>query len=270
MNKKVFFDGRLCNAADGILPGTASAALYGRGVFTTLLILDRTPRHWYLHWERLARDSHAIGLDISSISESELLDGLQQLADSCGLTAGKARITLLDMSPPELWPSEIETRTVCLIQLAEVPEAPTGIAATISPFVVSSSSPLKGIKSCNYLEHQMCFNEARARGFDEAIRFDERGRVSSGCRSNVFWVSAASGKICTPSSDTGCIIGTTRQLILDYGAAVEADVTLTELLNDAEAVFFTSAVRGAVIVTRIDGRLFGGNVPDSIARLLNS
>ena len=59
----------------------------------------------------------------------------------------------------------------------------------------------------------MALENAKAKGFDEAIRLNERGEVASACMANVFWIKDK--KLFTPDLETGCLAGTTREFIIE-------------------------------------------------------
>ena len=90
---------------------------------------------------------------------------------------------------------------------------------TVSPYRINSKSPLAGVKSCNYLENILAWEAAKAHGFDEAIRLNEKGEIASACLANVFWKK--NGEIFTPPLETGCLKGTTRGYVLENLAAAE-------------------------------------------------
>jgi branched-subunit amino acid aminotransferase/4-amino-4-deoxychorismate lyase len=121
----------------------------------------------------------------------------------------------------------------------------------ISTYRTNSSSPLAAVKSCNYLDNLLAFEDAKANGFDEAIRLDERGEVTSACIANVFWLT--DGKLHTPSLKTGCLPGTTREFVLENMVCLETETGL-ESLQNADAIYLTSAGIGVVAVKEFDGR----------------
>ena len=115
-------------------------------------------------------------------------------------------------------------------------------------------SPIAGIKSVNYLEHALCWEEARARDFDESVVLNERGEVVSATMANLFWV--IDGTLHTPSLSTGAISGVTRARVL--GLANELSIPHVEgvyelsHLSDADEIFLTSSGLGVAIVTTFD------------------
>ncbi len=128
---------------------------------------------------------------------------------------------------------------------------PPNFQLTISPFPVNSRSPLAGVKSCNYLEQILSLNEAKGRVFHEAVRVNERGHVTSGCMSNVFWLK--DDRLYTPTLATGCLAGTTREYVLENVECEEVEAEIGEL-ESADAIYLTSAGLGIVRVAEFDGR----------------
>ena len=234
------------------MPGTASQArLYGKGIFTTIAIVDAAPLFWEKHWQRLTANASTLEIDISEYSESEACETLTREIESSGLKDGRARVTFYDESPSEIWSDRNERKTSRSIITAKSREIPKDFKLTISPHRVNTTAPLAGIKSCNYLEHLMSLDEAKRRGFHEAIRLNERGEVVSACMANLFWTK--DGKLFTPSLRTGCLAGTTREYILENIECKEVEVGIDEI-NRADSIFLTSAGLGIARVREFDGK----------------
>ena len=233
------------------MPEISSASLYGNGVFTTIAIIDRGPFLWEKHWRRLTANAAKLEIDISEYSEAEVFEGLTLKLEGKRLKEGRARIMFADESESEVWSSSNVKKTSLSIITAERRPLPEGFSLTVSPHHINTTSPLVGIKSCNYLENLLAYKEAKRRGFDEAVRLNERGEIASTCMANIFWLT--NGKLYTPSLKTGCLAGTTREYILEnlYCEKVEAGM---EELDKAEAIFLTSAGIGVINVADFDGK----------------
>lgn len=233
-------------------PENSRASLYGSGVFTTIAISDGKPLLWGKHWRRLAGNAARLGLDLDE-GENDLLVRLESAISTEKLMNGRARITLSDERPGELWSKETEQATLkrkwSVLLDAERPIAER-FKLTTSPFPVNSRSPLAGIKSCNYLEQMLSLDEAKGRGFDEAVRLNEHGQVTSGCTSNIFWLKH--NHICTPMLATGCLAGTTREYVFENIDCEEVEAEIEELVS-ADAIYLTSAGLGIVRVAELDG-----------------
>ncbi|HUF03257.1 MAG TPA: aminotransferase class IV [Aridibacter sp.] len=264
----VCLDGELVEAGSAKITAVSGAVLYGRGVFTTVAVRGGEPFAWPRHAERLARDSIALGLDAVRSEIEELKPVLRELAERNRLLDGKARITIFDPSAPALWGDGSGRSCSTLIQTSKSDPVPGPLSLTLSPYLLNSASPLAGVKTCNYLEPLLAKEEASRRGFDEAIRLNEKGTVAGCCLANLFWVSHETGNLRTPALSTGCLAGTTRGYIIDRTEVEEVEMTPDELRSDAKAVCVTSSVRGVSPVGTVEG--FGNlvPVPDSLMSLI--
>lgn len=230
---------------------SSSILLYGKGVFTTIAIRDRKPFLWAKHWRRLQDNAAKLGIDISEHTEADIRSALDELISNEDLAQGRARITLIDVSPSRMWGGSGENRTELLINMGPKRPRRDHLKLTLSPHLVNSTSPLAGVKSCNYLEHLMAHEETRGRGFDEAIRLNEKGHVASACMTNVFWEE--SGKLYTPSLSTGGLAGTTRGFVMENFECEEVEAGIAEI-ESAERIFLTSAGLGIAPVAEFNGR----------------
>ncbi len=252
----VSLNGQIREHPDALVNGTSAAALYGKGIFTTIGIHNGKPFLWEKHWKRLKTDSVKLGIDLSDFPETAVLNGLYAIVAKTEVREGRARVTFIDESPSAMWPYTTDRKTSLLIMTAEPRAVPEYFRLTVSPHLFNSTSPLAGIKSCNYLEHLTVYEEAKGRGFDEALRINERGEVTSAAMANVFWLKDEELK--TPSLKTGCLAGTTRKFVLENLECVEASSGV-EALQNADAIFLTSAGLGIVKVAEFDGRKLGGD-----------
>ncbi len=227
-----------------------SALLYGKGVFTTISVRSGEAFLWEKHWRRLCDNATQLGIDLSDFNEFEVRNGLEEAIGEKQLSRGRVRLTLIDISPSRMWGGSEERKTELLISAGPKRPRPDQLTLTTSPHLVNSTSPLAGIKSCNYLDHLMSYEEAKARGYDEAVRVNEKGHVTSACMANVFWESG--GKLYTPSLTTGCLAGTTREFVMENFDCEEVETGI-EAVGSAERIFLTSAGLGIVSVAEFNG-----------------
>lgn len=253
MHKVALFNGKFVSLGDAKIDALSAAALYGRGVFTTIAVFDGEPFLLDKHLKRLTTNADAIGLALSENQFEHLEQQLGELIEKNSVFDGRARITLFDGSGSGIWSYNADGRLETLVITADQRKLPGDLNLTVSDFTVNSRSPLAGVKSCNYLDNLIALEDASKRGFDEAIRLNERGEVASACMSNVLWLK--DGRLYTPSLSTGFLPGTTREYILENMSCDEVCVELDDLLS-ADAVFITSAGIGIREVRSIDDRPF--------------
>jgi branched-subunit amino acid aminotransferase/4-amino-4-deoxychorismate lyase len=252
MHKVALFNGKIIETADALIPAMSAAAMYGRGVFTTIAVYDGEPFLIDKHWPRLGDNAKKLGINIED-SFKQIESWLRQLLEANGEADCRARVTLFDSASASLWTETSVAGTDVLIVTRETREVPTEFRLNVSKFPINSRSPLAGVKSCNYLEHLIAYEDAKRRGFDETIRLNERGEVTSAAMANIFWLRG--DQLFTPSLETGCLAGTAREFILDNLDVREVSVRLDEL-QSARAVFLSSSGIGIRQVQSIDNKQF--------------
>jgi len=238
MNSRVSFNLQILPAEKTFISAISSAALYGKGVFTTLAIYNGKPFLWEKHWRRLRENSAKLGIDLSDFGEEKVKTALSQIILQNDLETARARLTFFDESASRIWNFGATNKTNLLITTVEFQKVKDALFLTVSPFPVNSKSPLANTKSCNYMENLLALDEARKRGFDEAVRLNENDKVVSASMANIFWVKKE--KIFTPALKTGCLAGTTREFLLENFSVSETNSNLEEILK-ADEIFLTSS-----------------------------
>jgi len=253
MHEFAFFNCIPVPADAAAVSALSSAALYGRGIFTTIAIFDGTPFLWDMHWRRVNENGARVCIDLGDFSETRTKKALDEIILVNQVHNGRARLTFFDESSGNLWPFKTRSRTSLLLTTGDLRTVPDNFRITASLYQVNSASPLTGIKSCNYLEKLMALDEARSRGFNEAIQVNERSEVASAVMANVFWLKGET--LYTPSLKTGCLAGATREFVLENLECREVVAGIDEL-HSADAIFVTSAGLGIVPVSEWDDKRF--------------
>lgn len=231
----------------------SKAELYGSGVFTTVAFRGGEPFLWEMHWRRLTENAAAVDIDLTNHSNRSTRQALDELISQAKLVEGRARITFFDERPSQVWPTEAEPsqKTKLSILVNKRRSVPEHFKLTASPYPINSRSPLAGVKSCNYLENIMTLNEVKNRGFDEAVRVNENGAVTSAAMANLFWLK--DDVLYTPKLSAGCLAGTTRDFVLENIECEEVETGI-DVLRSADAIFLTSAGLGVARVAEFESR----------------
>ena len=58
---------------------------------------------------------------------------------------------------------------------------------------------------------------------------------------NIFWLQFDNERLYTPSLKTGCLAGTTRELIIENFEVEEVEINVNLFFGLAETIFFTSS-----------------------------
>jgi len=234
------------------LTQNSNAFLYGKGVFTTVAIFGGEPFLWEKHWRRLNENARIVGIETAMLDEAAVRDSLLNSAKANGIMNGRVRITVYDASASSIWSKTSERKTGVSVVAAPFRKVSDAFRVGISPYPINSGSPLTGVKSCNYVENNLAMENARERGFDEAVRLNERGEVAGTCMANLFWL--AEDVLHTPPLASGCLAGTTREYILENLECREMSATL-ETLEHADALFLTSAGIGIKSVSAFSEKI---------------
>ena len=250
----------------------SSAMLYGRGVFTTVAIYNGKPFLWPEHWRRLKDHAERLSVDTTGLNESNLGESLRKLVAVNQVKNGRARVILLARSGRDVWRARKESprKTDVLIMTGEPQKVPAaGMSLAVSPYRVNTLSPLVGIRSLNYLEQVLSWEEAQARDFDEAVMLNERGEIVSATMANIFWFTE--GTLHTPGLSTGAMAGITRAAVIELAGkqfipVIEGVYELSDL-TEANEIFLTSASLGVAQVTTFDFRRYAVATANICARL---
>lgn len=239
---RVWIDGRVVATEEAHLDALAAGVLTGTGVFESMKVLRGEAFALRRHLARLTRSAEIVGLPVSD--DATLRDAIHAVLADQG-NATRIRITIAAGRSFEAPPTTIVHAEHTNPWAAEA-------HAVVSPWVRNERSPSAGAKTTSYVDNVLARREALARGADEALLCDTRGRLSEGTASNVFLV--VDGQLCTPSLANGCLGGMTRELLCELlEVDVRDDLSPDDLAAASEA-FLTSSTRDVHPIATIDGR----------------
>src|SRR5688500_2986304 len=211
MHPVIYLNKVMLEATKARVAPVSSAMLYGRGVFTTVAVHRGKPFLWTSHWARLKDHAKQLSVDLGGCTEQSVGEALNKLIAVNQVKDGRARIILLARSGRDVWKTKQPRarKTDLLIMTGEPQKVPAaGMSLAVSPYRVNTSSPLMGIRSLNYLEQVLSWEEAQTRDFHEAVMLNERGEIVSATMANIFWVK--DGTVHTPAFATGAMAGVIR------------------------------------------------------------
>ncbi|HZK83737.1 MAG TPA: aminodeoxychorismate lyase [Desulfosporosinus sp.] len=228
-------------------------ALFGYGLFETLLITEAGPLFVDIHWQRMNKGAMVLGLSLPDKDEwVNLVSKFLEETPRPSIFPYALRISLSGGAPLADLPSQI------LLSKRALPytlaQYTLGIRLHLLSSPLNERSPLVSIKSTNYLENILAKEEARRNGAEEGLWLNTKGYISEGTMSNLFFIK--SGTLFTPALESGCLPGTRRQILLDLTRSLQIPTReglyrLSDLLV-ADEIFMTNALMGIMPVRQID------------------
>jgi branched-chain amino acid aminotransferase len=237
-------------------PGAAQdrGAFLGLGLFETMGAFDGKVIFADRHLARLRESGARLGWKIDF---PELAEVARECLVRASLAVGRARMRLIVTagSGPanDLTPGKDR-----LVWLAALPvgEVPLSVTACVSAWPRNERSALAGMKTACYAENLVALDDARKRGFDEAVFLNTIGQLCEAATANLFLVKG--GVLLTPSLDSGCLPGIGREVLCElatsHGFTLEEKPLVRGDLETADEIFLISASRGPMPVSRMDGR----------------
>lgn len=273
---RVHIAGRVCSPEEAKISVFDRGFLYGDSVYETIGTVRGRLFAVPEHLDRLERSAQRIGL---RTPPREVIEAaIRETVAAAGNAESRVRVVVtrgaggkLDLDPAAAGEPEL----VVIVQPLAGPTREMyddGVAVEIVSITRNSPGATDpAVKSGNYLNNVLALGEARRRrpGVHEAILCNAAGSVAEGSSSNVFLVSR--GVLRTPALRVGILEGVTRGKVLalarDAGVPAEEVAFLPpDELRRADEVFLTSAARGVLPVTTVDGRPVGDGAPGPVTR----
>jgi branched-chain amino acid aminotransferase len=264
---KVWLNGALVEEGDARISPGDRGFLLGDGVFETLRCYAGRPFDLDAHLGRLEAGAAALGIEPPP--RAAIAAAALDVLAANGLADARMRITLTSgAGPPGL--ARGESRPTALVTAGPLQPWPPTATAVISRWRRDERSPLAGVKTTSLAESVVALREARAQGADEAIVLNRRDDVCEATTANVFCVRG--GRVETPSLQSGCLAGITRERVLRACREEGLDCAEAELpasvLDEAEELFLTSSTREVQPLVAVGGRPVGDGQPGPVTRRL--
>ena len=184
--------------------------LYGEGLFETFRVYKgRKLAFVEDHLDRMAEGANFFALPFSGDKALEALNlSLEEIPQT---SEARLRLNLLCYGDHGDEKSAFNTSWEPL-QEKSINQA-QGVKLALAPFQRFSGSPLLKFKTTSYLENIFVFKWARKQGSFDALFTNERGEITEGCISNVFFLKK--GHILTPPISAGLLPGVTRKQVIE-------------------------------------------------------
>ena len=146
-----------------------------------------------------------------------------------------------------------------------------GISATISKWRKFSdlSTPTQAKMGGNYLNSILATQDAKQRGFDEAILLDQSGNVSEAPGENIFLVK--NNRLVTPPLSSSALDGITRKSIITLAKDMKLKIKVRKVskkeLRIADEIFLSGTAAEITPIIKVDKTKIGNGKVGNITRL---
>jgi branched-chain amino acid aminotransferase len=277
----IWFNGKLVPWNDAKVHVLAHGLHYGTGVFEGMRCYPTAdgPAVFRLdaHLERFYASAELYDLTIP-YTQDELTEATLGLIRSNRLESAYIRpIAFFDAATLSVWTSE------CPITVA-IAAFPTGayhaggpdhgVRVTVSPIRKFDNSAIPAwAKACGqYINSARAVNEAKRRGFDEALLLNSRGELAEGSGENLFVVK--DGAIITNDKDASILMGITRASILELARDLSIPTRVANMSIDdvrkADELFFTGTAVEVTPIREMDRTVYCGGKPGPVTRRIQT
>lgn len=249
----IFLNGKFILKDEAKIPVLEPGFLYGWGLFETMRAYSEKIVYLNEHLIRMKDSCRLIHLRFPYP-----FDKLKRIIEKT-VRISRFRDAYIRLT---LWKSEHATGTLIIVrEYNPYPKQKykSGFRAKISSFRQNDSSLLARMKTTSRLLYELSFNEAKFKGFDEAIILNNRGYITEASRSNIFLVRDSA--LFTPDLECGCLGGITRRVIFalakKYNIKIyEGNFTAQDLYNADEA-FLTNSLMGVMPLAAVEKHKIG-------------
>jgi len=277
-SKYVWFDGKFVHETKANIPVTTHAIHYGTSVFEGIRAYWNTKNLFIFrlkeHIERFRNSGkfYHISLNFSDRQIENAIINLcrkNKLKKSCYIRpfyfVGQYGINL---NVTKKAPTHVAIITFPFGDLFNK----NGISATISKWrkFSDASTPTQAKMGGNYLNSILATQDAKQRGFDEAILLDQSDYVSEAPGENIFLVK--NNELITPSLNSSALNGITRKSIIaiakDMGLKSKVRKVGKNELKVADEIFLSGTAAEITPVIQIDKRRISDSKVGNITKSL--
>ena len=280
--KKIWFNGKMVEWEKATTHVMSHGLHYGSGVFEGIKCYETAsgPAIFRLkeHIERFFTSARIYRMPLP-FTEDEMVKGCLAVISQNGVTSGYIRpvafygYDTLGVHPKEC-PVVVSIAAFEWGAYLGQDALEKGVRVTVSPWRKFHSSSFPTVAKANgqYLNSLLAVQDAKTKGYDEALLLNQEGTIAEGAGQNIFLVK--NGKLYTNEEDSSILMGITRetmiQLARDQGFEVRIGRLSTGQLFSADEAFFTGTASEVTPIREVDQRLIGGGKPGPVTQKLQA
>jgi len=241
------------------IPAGDRGFLYGDGLYETIRVHDARPFLWEWHMMRFTDGAVSLGITQPQTTES-LLGNVNELIRRNSMSESVIRIALSRGVGERGYGVTGEEQPTLLITQHSPPTTPAKPLSLVNTSArVAIGDPLAKVKSANKLGSILAKRDAVAQGADDGLILNSDGNVTETSSANLFWMEG--GTLHTPPVSDSVLPGVTRRLVIELASAlgqtVREESVASDRLQQADAVFVTSASTGVIAVGQVNDCAIG-------------
>ena len=256
----IYLNGEVVKQEEATISAYDHGYLYGLGLFETMRTYHRHPFLLDDHLDRIQSSLHHVNL-IHTFKRDEVLAIIQHLCKVNQLEDSYIRFNIsAGIGDIGLQTEPYQEPTIIVFQKALPTHRFIAKEAVILKQRRNSPETSIRLKSHHYLNNIAAKREIGADPRKEGIFLTEEGHLAEGIVSNLFWIK--NGILYTPAIETGILNGVTRQFIMRlaniHQLSSKEGFYQSDVLKDAEEVFFTNSIQEIIPVSRISEQDYPG------------
>jgi len=228
--------------------------LNGWGVFSTMRVAEGVLFAFERHWERMQIDAVRMHVPFPTTPDW-LKSRLLRLVESNKVRNGTLRVAVIRNHGGLFEGPDIARDFDVVAFTTDLNHWGDSVRLSMKAHGRHAQGEFAGAKILSWAQNLTWYEEAHKRGFDEVVLLNERGEVSECTSANIFALQGA--KVATPPLNSGCLLGITRQLLLEEvrvpGVTVVEQTLMPADLQEADQFFITSSTRDLLPVAEIQG-----------------
>lgn len=244
------FNGEIVPADSSLLTVANRGFRYGDGLFESMRVMKGKLKFPELHAERLQKGMKALKMDGYSQADTWFLkEKVEELARRNKIKHGRLRLTVFRDAEGLYTPTQNKMAYCLEIEVLDEPRYFLNERGLIMDVYTELPKPLNwlsNIKTCNSLIYVMAGIYKQQNKLDDVFLINQNRYLCEANSSNIFvWYQ---NHLYTPALSEGCVEGVMRQVVMKLAKDNNIPVTEAqinpEILNQADEVFLTNAVRG--------------------------
>jgi branched-chain amino acid aminotransferase len=245
----LWVNGSLVDADAPVLRADDHGITVGDGVFETLKVLAGQPFAMSRHLRRLTASAAGLGIDV----DLDVVRGaIEQVLAADPPDRGRLRITVTGGPSPYGSDRGAATPTL-MVATSPMSQWPAVADVAVVPWTRNERAATAGLKTTSYADNVVALRFAHEHDAAEAIFANSVGELCEGTGSNIF--VGIGGELITPPASSGCLLGITRELVIEWlGDVVERSLPIGSL-DQVEEAFLASSTRDVQAIRAVDGRV---------------